>query len=104
MSQKFIPVKWLTPEEFNKKVELARICNRKMKIDCNGNRVNLTVSKNNYVDRYSVDLINGEKPVISNKAWIASIFKKIVPVITEGYGRKEIPAPTFDMPGHTKIL
>ena len=104
MSREFIPVVWLTPEEFNKKVELARLLNRKVKIDYSINRVNLTIIKNNYIDRYSVDLVNGEKPVISNKSWIASIFKKIVPVITEGYGRKEIPAPTFDVPGHTKIM
>ena len=104
MSREFIPVVWLTPEEFNKKVELARLLNRQIKIDYSINRVNLTISKNNYTNRYSVDLVNGEKPVISNKAWIASMFKKIVPVITEGYGRREIPAPTFDLPGHTKIL
>ena len=105
MSREFIPVVWLTPEEFNKKVELARLLNRKIKIDYSINKVNLTIIKNNYyADRYSVDLVNGEKPVVSNKAWIASIFKKVVPVIEEGYGRREIPAPTFDMPGHTKIL
>ena len=104
MSRDFIPVIWLTPEEFNKKVELAKILNRKIKIDYSINRVNLTIEKNNYANRYAVDLVNGEKPVISNKAWIAAIFKKTVPVITEGYGRREIPAPTFDMPGHTKIL
>ncbi len=104
MNRDFIPVKWLTPDEFNKKVELSRLLNRKIKIDYSINKVNLTIIKNNYADRYSVDLVNGEKPIISNKAWIASIFKKIVPVIEEGYGRKEIPAPTFDMPGHTKIL
>ena len=112
MSQKFIQAEWLTPEEFNKKLENARMCNRETKIDCCGNRVNLTITNYNYTNkkiysyknRYSVDLVNGEKPVISNKAWIASMFKKIVPVIEEGYGRKEIPAPTFDMPGHTKIM
>ena len=71
MSREFIPVKWLTPEEFNKKVELSRILNRKIKIDYSINRVNLTIIKNNYADRYSVDLVNGEKPVISNKSWIA---------------------------------
>ena len=98
MSRDFIPVKWLTPDEFNKKVELARLLNRKIKIDYSINKVNLTIIKNNYADRYSVDLVNGEKPVISNKAWIASIFKKVVPVIEEGYGRREIPAPTFDRP------
>ena len=90
MSREFIPIVWLTPEEFNKKVELARLLNRQIKIDYSINRVNLTISKNSYTTRYSVDLVNGEKPVISNKAWIASKFKKIVTVITERYDRKEI--------------
>ena len=68
MSQKFTPVIWMTPEEFNKKVELARLLNRQIKIDYSIDRVNLTISKNNYTTRYSVDLVNGKKPVISNKA------------------------------------
>ena len=51
MSREFIPVVWLTPEEFNKKVELARLLNRQIKIDYSINRVNLTISKNNYTNR-----------------------------------------------------
>lgn len=104
MKNKYIPIEWLTPEEFNKKVEIAKLLNRQIKIDTSITRVNMTITKCDFVDRYSVDLIKGEKPVIKNKGWIAAMFKKIVPVITEGYGRKEVPAPTFEMPGHTKIL
>ena len=105
MNQNFMPIAWLTPEEFNKKVELSKLLNRKIEIFPSITRVNMIITDNkNFSKRYSVDLVNGEKPVISNTGWIAAMFKKIVPVITEGYGRKEIPAPTFEMPGHTKIL
>ena len=103
MKRDYIPIEWLTPEEFNKKVELAKLMNRPMKVDSSATRVNLTITRGKLKDRYSVDLVNGEKPNIKSKGWIAAMFKKIVPVISEGYGRKEIPFPTFDMPGHTKI-
>ena len=104
MKNKYIPITWLTPEEFNKKVDIAKLLNRKIKIDYSITRVNMTVTRGYFVDRYSVDLIEGEKPVINNIGWVAAMFKKIVPVIKSGYGRQEIPAPTFEMPGHTKIL
>ena len=103
MKSNYIPIVWLTPEEFNKKVEIAKVLNRQIKIDYSITRVNMTIIKGKFVDRYSVDLIKGEKPVINNIGWVAAMFKKIVPVIQSGYGRKEIPAPTFEMPGHTKI-
>lgn len=74
-----------------------------MKIDSSATRVNLTVRRGKFIDRYSVDLVNGEKPNIKNKGFIANMFKPKVPVINEGYGRKETPDPTFDMPAHTKI-
>ncbi len=104
MKNRYIPITWLTPEEFNKKVDIAKLLNRKIKIDYSITRVNMTITRGNFVDRYSVDLIEGEKPVINNIGWVAAMFKKIVPVIKSGYGRQEIPAPTFEMPGHTKIL
>lgn len=104
MKNKYIPITWLTPEEFNKKVDIAKLLNRKIKIYYSVTRVNMTVTRGYFEDRYSVDLIEGEKPVINNIGWVAAMFKKIVPVIKSGYGRQEIPAPTFEMPGHTKIL
>ena len=103
MKNNYIPIEWLTPEEFNKKVEIAKLLNRQIKIDYSITRVNMTITKNNFVNRYSVDLVNGAKPVDSNIGSIAAMFKKKVPVITSGYGRQEIAAPTFEMPGHTKI-
>lgn len=100
----YLPVKWLTPEEFNKKVELNKLLHRKVKIESSITRVNMTVQAGKYTTRYSVDLIKGAKPIQTNLASIAAMFKKLVPVITEGYGRREIPAPTFEVPGHTKIV
>lgn len=103
MKSNYIPIEWLTPEEFNKKVEIAKLFNRQIKIDYSITRVNMTITKGNYENRYSVDLVGGEKPVINNIGWVAAMFKKIVPVIQSGYGREEVPAPTFEIPGHTKI-
>ena len=77
--------------------------NRQTKVDYSATRVNLTVRRGKFIDRYSVDLVSGQKHENKSKAWIAKMFKQLVPVITEGYGRKEVPDPTFDMPGHTKI-
>ena len=103
MKRDYIPIKWLTPDEFNKKIEIEKLFNRPTKVDYSATRVNLTVSRGKFIDRYSVDLVSGEKHENKSKAWIAKIFKPLVPVINEGYGRKETPDPTFDVPGHTKI-
>ena len=103
MNKNYIPIEWLTPEEFNKKVEIAKLLNRQIKVDYSITRVNMTITKGKFVNRYSVDLVKGEKPIINNIGWVAAMFKKIVPVIESGYGRTETPAPTFEMPGHTKI-
>lgn len=103
MKNSYIPIIWLTPEEFNKKIEIAKLLNRQIKIDSSLTRVNMTITKGNFVDRYSVDLIKGQIPTIKSIGWVAAMFKKKVPIITEGYGRKETLAPTFEMPGHTRI-
>ena len=68
MNQNFMPIAWLTPEEFNKKVELSKLLNKKIEIFPSITRVNMIITDNkNFSKRYSVDLVNGEKPVITNK-------------------------------------
>lgn len=100
----YLPVQWLTPEEFNEKVRLNKLLNRQIKIESSITRVNMIIKRGKLEDRYSVDLIKGSKPYKVNLASVAAMFKKLVPVITEGYGRKEVSAPTFEVPGHTKIV
>lgn len=103
MNKKYLPVKWLTPEEFNRLFDKVLLLNRKYKLSPGITRVNLIVYNKDFIDKYSVDLIAGKKPSNANVGSIANVFKKYVPVITEGYGRKEISDPTFDLEGHTRI-
>ena len=67
MNQNFMSIAWLTPEEFNKKVELSKLLNKKIEIFPSITRVNMIITDNKkFSKRYSVDLVNAEKPVISN--------------------------------------
>ena len=102
MNKDYIPIKWLTPAEFNRLFDKVIVTKRKYTLDISITRINLTVYNEQYIDKFSVDLVSGEIPPKIPVATIASKFKKIVPII-DGYGKKEEPDPTFELPGHTKI-
>lgn len=96
-------MKWITPDEFNKLILRLKATGQEYEVQPSETRVNLLVRRGYYKAKFSVDLVTGEAKKNLPIASIAANFKKIVPMIESGYGRKEESSPTFDLEGHTTI-
>ena len=101
MQKRYIPLKWLTPEQFNSKIRTLKLLHKKYEVFILPNRVNLL--EENYWP-YSVDLVTGEAFDLIDMGNIGKALGKICPTIESGYGRKELIMPEFGRPDKTIVV